>query len=381
MRAGSTRCLALAALLAATSPALAQTGPPAPVVPPEAPSEPDRVKGSCVERIPAGATKPSLEVSFPDRGLSGHAAALRVVVTHGVGETVMPGGVRIDRGSDELVSLKEAGWVLPDPAGGSAPSIERPEEQEGSTASTTVTIPFVPLPKEAGRHHMVLPAMPITLARANGDVMTVCTPPQAIVVEDPIANEVAPEVRQNPPPRPQREDWPLARQLFYGFLGAVALGALFAYLFHRHRQRPKPAPAVPEELPWVWAMRELDGLRRSDLLANGRLDEWFDEVDHCCRRYLGERYGFDGLESTSEEVKSYLKRVRPAVPELERIDAFLTDTDFIKYAEVDPTQEDCDKAIESAERIVRVTIPAHAERLEAMQGDRPRKRSRKGRAA
>jgi hypothetical protein len=346
--------------------------PPAPPLPKKEEPKPEKVRASCTERIPEGATRPTLEVKFPARGLSGHAAPLTVVVTHGVGETVMPGGVRIDRGSDELVALRESGWAVPDPAGGSAPSVERPEASDENLAATTVTIPFVPLPKEPGRHHMVLPPMPITVARANGAVMTLCTPPQSITVEDPIANEVSPEVRPNPPPRPQREEWVLARQLFYGLLAAIALGVIFAYLIHRYRSRPKPVPAAPKELPWIWAMRELDALRRSDLLAEARLDEWFDRVDHCTRRYLGERYGFDGLESTSEEIRTYLKRVRPVVPELERIDAFLTDTDFIKYAEVDPTGDDCDKAIEAAERIVRVTIPAHAERLEALHQARTR---------
>ena len=36
----------------------------------------------------------------------------------------------------------------------------------------TVEIPFVPLPKDPGRHLMTLPPVPITVARANGQVMT-----------------------------------------------------------------------------------------------------------------------------------------------------------------------------------------------------------------
>lgn len=338
------------------------TPPPAPSAAPSA--QPESVKTSCTEYLPRGATRPQLEVSFPERGLTGHEVRLTVVVTHGVGETVMPGGFRIQRGSDALLALQEADWYVPEPEGGSAPLIQRPQSTAGTTATTTVELPFVALPAEPGRHLMTLPSVPITVARANGQVMTVCTPSKVITIDDPIANEPNPEVRPNPPPRPQLVEWVAAKWATLALVAAVLLGALFAWIWNRFFNRPTPEPALPPELPWVWANRELRALRDSDLLATEQFDEFFDRVDNCCRQYLGERYGFDGLESTSGEIRRDLKRVQPPLIEPERVDKFLEDTDFVKYAEVTPTRQDCIDAIDRAELIIQRTMPPHAEVLE-----------------
>ena len=78
--------------------------------------------------------------------------------------------------------------------------------------TTVVTVPFVALPPKPGRNVLQLPPVPVAVARASGEVVTVCTRLHTLLVEDPIANEVDPKVRPNPEPRPQREDWALARQ-------------------------------------------------------------------------------------------------------------------------------------------------------------------------
>jgi hypothetical protein len=327
------------------------------------------VAASCSEYVPKGAPRPEMKASLPERGLSGYEARLEVVLTHAAGETVLPEGVHVQRDSDAARAIERAGFVIPEPDGGSAPHLE--VKRNDANVVTTLSLPFVPLPKEAGRHVMLLPPVPIAVARANGEVMTLCTEPQRITVEDPIANEAEPQVKPNPPPRPQREDWPLARQLFYGALVALAFGVLLGWLIHRWLSRPKLLPPPPRVLPWVAALRELELIRGSGLLADHRTDEYFDRVDDCLRFYVGERYGFDGLESTTEELRSLLGRVRPKPPELERIFAYLGDSDLIKYADLTPSGEDCLDALGRAERIVRVTTPPAVPRPSAAAAPPP----------
>jgi hypothetical protein len=310
---------------------------------------------SCVEKIPAGATRPSMHETFPERGFSGYAANLEVTVTHGSGETVFPGGIKL--GSDEAAAkaLKEVGFVLPDPDGGAAFTIETKASDVSSV--TRVTLPFVALPKEGGRNGMVLPPMPITIARASGEVMTLCTSRHAIVIEDPIANDPAPKVKPNPPPRSQREDWALARQLTIGLAIGTVLGVIGALLYRAWRRRPRVVIAPPPRLPWLTALDELDAIRRSRLIAEGHTAEYFDRVSNCVRKYLGARYGFDGLESTTDEMRAVLKRVRPQVPGLKRIGGFLDDCDLVKFARATPDGEACLDALARGEEIVRTTIP------------------------
>lgn len=308
---------------------------------------------SCVEHVPTGASRPELTETFPARGLSGYAAPLEVHVKHGKGETVLPQGFRVQGSSDAAKALEKAGFVLPDPTGGSAPSIE----SDAKAGGTKVTIPFLLLPKEAGRTVMVLPPVPIAIARASGEMVTVCTKQHTITVEDPVASAVDPKPKPNPPPRPQREHWELAERVAIGALIGAALTLLLAYAYSRYKRRPKPVPYVEPKLPWVLAFEELAALKASSLLADGQTDAFYDGVSDCVRKYLGGRYGFDGLESTTDELRALLRRVRPPVPELARIGSFLADCDLVKFARMVPTETDCLGAFSAGEQIVRDTMP------------------------
>jgi hypothetical protein len=316
----------------------------------------DRAWASCVEHVPSGASRPKLVEAFPSRGVSGWATTLEITVEHGKGESVLPEGFKTRAGGDAAKALAAAGFVLPDADGGAGPTIET--KAGASSATTTLRVPFVPLPKEPGRNAMVLPPVPVAIARASGELVTLCTQPHGIVVEDPIANDPDPKVRPNPDPRRQREEWVLAKQLAAGALVGVVLATIAAWLLRRWAKRPRPVPVVPPKLPWIAALEELDEIRRSGLLPAGRFGEHFDRVSDCVRRYLGARYGFDGLETTTDEMRQLLRRVRPPVPELATIGAFLADCDLVKFARVEPAEQDCLDALARGETIVRRTIPA-----------------------
>ena len=316
----------------------------------------DKAWASCVEHVPAGASRPKVVEAFPTRGVSGYATTLEVTVEHGKGESVLPEGFKTRSGGDAAKALAAAGFVLPDADGGAGPTVET--KAGATSATTTLRIPFVPLPKEPGRNAMMLPPVPVAIARASGELVTLCTKPHPIVVEDPIANDPDPKVRPNPEPRPQREEWVLARQLAIGAAVGAVLAVLAAWLLRRWMKRPKPVPYVAPKLPWIAALEELDEIRRSALLPEKRFGEHFDRVSDCVRRYLGARYGFDGLETTTDEMRSLLRRVRPPVPELATIGAFLADCDLVKFARVEPMQQDCLDALARGETIVRRTTPA-----------------------
>ncbi|UQA62580.1 hypothetical protein [Polyangium aurulentum] len=344
------------ALAALARPAAAQTElPDAGPVDTQDLGDAGRVWASCVERVPEGARRPEMKEAFPESGLSGYAASLELTIVHGKGETVMPGGFRVQRGSDAEKALEASGFVLPDPDGGAGPSLAT-EVSEGS-ATTKVTIPFLLLPEKPGRNGLMLPPMPITLARASGETLTVCTAPHAILVEDPIANELDPQVRPNPEPRPQREDWPLARQVAIGAALVAVLSVIGAWLLSRWARRPKSVYVPPPKLPWIAALEELEAIRKSDLLAEGHSDVYFDRVSDCVRKYLGARYGFDGLESTTDEMQRTLARVRPPVQGLDTISRFLEECDLVKFARVVPGENDCLAALDRGVTIVRNTTP------------------------
>jgi hypothetical protein len=333
----------------------APTASSAPSVAGAAQSEP--TAASCEEHIPEGKQRPRLSEKLPDRGLSGHVAWLRIEVEHGKGETVLPDRLSLQSSSEQMRALERAGFVLPDPEGGVAPTVERREQ--GERAQTTVRIPVVLLPAEPGRQSLRLPPLPLAIARASGEVMTLCTRPHSIVVEDPIANDADAKPKDNPPARRQLEEWTTAKHVAYASLAALLIGALAAWLVGKWLRRPRPAPPPPPPRPpWEVALEELHDIRLAGLVDAGRFAEQFDRVSFAIRRYLGDRYGFDGLESTTREILGVLRRVVPPVAVLPQIQTFLRHADLVKFARLTPTAAECREALEQGEHIVRKTIPA-----------------------
>ncbi len=328
---------------------------------------------SCQEKIPEGARRPQVTETFPGQVTTGYLARLELVITHGKGESVLPGGFRVNPGSETSRILEEAGFALADPQGGAPATKET--DADGDAATTKVSIPFIVVPSKSGTRNLTLPALPITVSRANGDSMVVCSQLHLVTAVDPTADEKDPAPKPSPPGRPQREDWPVARWVAGGLLLGLLVGALVAWWVRRQLQKPVPDAEPVRRLPWEEALEEITRLRATvtfggegdrdpSSLAEGRKRaELYDQVSDAVRKYLGARYGFeglgfDGLETTTGEMMSLLRRVRPQVPDLERVRAFLAECDLVKFARVDPTPFACKDALDHAEAIVRATMPS-----------------------
>jgi hypothetical protein len=335
--------------LPAAAPSASGSAAPAPSAATPSPA------AGCVERIPTGKARPAMSEGFPSRGLSGHALPLVLTLVHGPAETVLPTGFRFQADAPEAKALKDAGFVVPNPEGGAGPQVKR---EDGEKTKSTVTLSFVALPKKPGRHELTLPSVPITIARASGELVTLCTAPHTIVVEDPTSSTPNAKPKPNPPPRQQREEWTSLKQAVS--IGAVALvvGAVLAYLIGRWLKRPRPVPPPPPPRPpWEVALESLHDLRHAGLTREGRFAEHFDRVSDILRRYLGDRYGFDGLESTTREMLGELRRATPRIPVLDEIERFLRQADLVKFARLTPTEVECSTALGEAEQIVERTVP------------------------
>ena len=328
--------------------------PPAPA--PSGSAIPPAPLEACVEKLPGGKARPAFTETFPTRGLSGHGLPLVVTLTHGPAETVLPTGFRFQAEAAEAKALKAAGFILPDPEGGAGPKVER--KDEAGSVKSKVTLSFVALPKEPGRHQLTLPPLPITVARASGELVTLCTQPHTVTIEDPTSSTPNPQPKANPPPRRQREEWTSLKQAVT--IGAIALvlGALLAWVVGRWLKRPRPVPPPPPPRPpWEVAFESLHDLRHAGLTREGRFAEHFDRVSDIVRRYLGDRYGFDGLESTTREMLGELRGTTPRIEVLDEIERFLRQADLVKFARLTPTEPECVTALAEAQHIVERTVP------------------------
>jgi hypothetical protein len=354
--AGQVTCLVLTAALSASTAlaAPAASAPPAPAAPAATPTP---APTTCVERIPSGRPRPTLTEKIADKALSGHLVHLQVTVEHGKAETVFPGGLRLEVEGDAARALEKSGFVLPARGGSAEPSLS--VAPRGNSAVTTVDIPLLVLAEKSGRHELMLPALPITVARASGEVLTVCTAPHRIVVDEPIVNEPNPRPRNNPPARPQREVWEALQRVVLGTLVGLVAAALIALAVRAWRKRPRRAPPLPPPRPpWEVALEELFDIRNAGLVQAGRLAEHFDRVSDVTRKYLGNVFGFDGLESTTRETLHSLRSVEPRIAILSEIEQFLLEADLVKFARQVPSESQCESALVKADEIVQKTRPA-----------------------
>lgn len=312
---------------------------------------------SCVDTWPEDRERPELRETFPLRGTSGHVSVLEVEVEHLPGETVFPAGVVLDRDSEEAERLKLAEFQFPRPSSRVGATLQRQESKDGKNrALTSVDIPLIPLPAEAGRKELTLPRLPISVARASGQVHTLCTQPHIITVEDPLASKPAAKQKPDPPPRPQIEVWETMRDAVLAALIALPVALLLVWLFFRYRsgfkRAPKPPPPVP---PWETALRELDDIEARNLLTAEKYEEYLDEVSDALRKYLGERYGFDGLESTTRETLRQLATLAADFDEDRAVRTILQRADLVKFARRPPSEEECRDAMSETRRLIRKT--------------------------
>ena len=211
---------------------------------------------------------------------------------------------------------------------------------------------------EPGRRE--LEGVELRVVTKAGIVGTVDTERLAIEVRSLIANE--PDAKLKPETQPvavMQDDYTLP--YIAGGLAAAALIALITWLTARYlarRVRPAPPPPPPRP-PWEIAAMKLADLRRRKprMIEEGRAAQFVDEVSDVVREYLGGRFGFDGLETTTDEMLMLLRARQCNTGLWQEIAAYLGRCDLVKFAKVEPDQDEADLVFAKAQDIVQFSMP------------------------
>ena len=211
---------------------------------------------------------------------------------------------------------------------------------------------------EVGAHE--LGPVRVRITSAAGELIEIESNSRSIEVRSLLANEPDPQLK--PPSDPvvvEQDDYRLL--ILLGALLAIAFGALLAWLFMRwwqKRDRPEPAPPPPPP-PWETALTELHELEleRADAISQGRTEQWVDAVSDSIRAYLGRRFGFHGLESTTNEIADELRRAKSLRIEPQDAVGFLGQCDLVKFAKASLADEASRTLIEEALGLVDRTRP------------------------
>jgi hypothetical protein len=211
---------------------------------------------------------------------------------------------------------------------------------------------------EVGAHE--LGPVRVRITGADGELVTLESGTRTIEVHSVLANEPDPQLK--PPTDPvavEQDDYRLL--IVLGALLVLMLGALLGWLFMRwwnQRERPEPAPPPPPP-PWDTALAELraHAAQRESAIAEGRTEQWVDAVSDSIRGYLGKRFGFHGLESTTNEIAQRLAEAKSLAIAPEEAIGFLDQCDLVKFAKASLADEASNALIEEALALVDRTRP------------------------
>jgi hypothetical protein len=283
--------------------------------------------------------RPSVKLTVSPTGAAiGEAVVWRAEVRHRVGDRVHMGS-DASFGAFEVQDRKVAEG-----------------EKDGDWIAEVLEIRLVSF--ETGA--LEIPAQAIAVVTDGGAVGQLATEPAKIEVKSLIANEPEPKLKPDlgPGERVFVEDYtPLY------VLGAVAAAAaivlltlLGRWLWSKRRQRPLPPPPPPRPAEEI-ALEKLEALRASAHLAEGRFKLFHILLSEAYREYLGNRYRFDSLERSTEELLGELKRRRIERTLFQRTVDFLSETDLVKFAKYVPDAAESSRLLDAAFALVHDTTP------------------------
>ena len=222
----------------------------------------------------------------------------------------------------------------------------------------TVTFELQLICFEVGVHE--LGPIQVRVTSVAGELNELASNISSIEVQSLLANEPDPQLKPPSAPRViEQDDYRLL--ILLSALLAIALGAVIAWLFMRwwqKRDRPEPAPPPPPP-PWETALAELRELEhaRPGAIAEGRTEQWVDAVSDSIRVYLGRRYGFHGLESTTDEIATELGRSKSISIAPQEAIGFLGQCDLVKFAKASLADDASQALLEEALGLVARTRP------------------------
>jgi hypothetical protein len=205
-----------------------------------------------------------------------------------------------------------------------------------------------------------LPAITLRVVTKDNSIGTVKTDSRPYKVQSLLANEPNAQPKLESKPVAVLEDNWLPVYILIG-LAAAAVIAVLTLLISRYLQRRRKAaiPPPPPRPPWEIAAEALAALSRQKqaMLDAGQGAVFVDQLSDVVRAYLGGRYAFDGLETTTDEMLMQLKVRGASLGFTQEVGQFLGRCDLVKFAKVEPDGDEVDLLFAKAQDLVQLSEP------------------------
>jgi hypothetical protein len=137
--------------------------------------------------------------------------------------------------------------------------------------------------------------------------------------------------------------------LFWPAACALAVGGLFL-LVRKALMRKREAPPKPAH---VIAYEELERIKMSGLLAEGKAREYYFRLSNCIRHYLENRFSLKAPEMTTEEFLLAVRDSGTLEEDYKKLlKDFLSSADMVKFAKYGPSPQEAESSFEFAKRFV-----------------------------
>jgi hypothetical protein len=217
-----------------------------------------------------------------------------------------------------------------------------------------------------------IPAITLRVVTKDNFVGTVKTAEQPFKVRGLIDNEPNAQPKLETKPVAVLEDNWIPIYILAGLLGA-ALVALITVLVGRYlrARKARAVPPPPPRPPWEIAIEALGALRRKkqSMIDAGQGGLFVEQLSHVIRAYLGGRYHFDGLETTTDEMLAQLKTHQAGLGFTQEVGQFLGRCDLVKFAKVEPDADEVDLLFAKATDLVQFSGPEEPQGLTTPKDD------------
>ena len=198
-----------------------------------------------------------------------------------------------------------------------------------------------------------IPEVAFTYKTPAGETKEIKTGPVAVTVESMLAKYgEANDIRDIKPPFGVRV--PLSTYLLWLLVvGGLGAGLYFWYANFKKRHGIVPAaPAVPPRPPLEVALEELEKLKNSALVKEGRIKEFYTALTDIVRNYIAPVYDIETRDRTTYEIYVQLRQNVSDKKTVTLMKEFFDECDLVKFAKYQPDETACWQDWETAKKIV-----------------------------
>ena len=191
---------------------------------------------------------------------------------------------------------------------------------------------------------------------ADAEAQTLTTQPITVAVRQPAAAPLTPEelrqiTRLDPLELPR--EWPRWWWLALIIVILVIVVVVFLVARRLRRLRSETVIRIPAH---EWARQQIAALLAEDLIAKGRVQEFYYRISGIVRGYIERRFGVRAPEMTTEEFLAAAPRdARIGQGMALELDRFLSACDLVKYARHEPGPGEADLVLRAARDFVERT--------------------------